>query len=60
MFFDKAWKDVTEEEIDELALELKEKMGGWVFHERVDFSKPTKHLSLNITHPEAIKEFLGE
>jgi len=60
MFFDKAWKDVTEEEIDNLAQELKEKMGGWVFHERVDFSKPTQHLELDISHPTCIKEYLGE
>ena len=60
MFFDKAWKDVTETEIDELASALREKMGGWVFHERVDFSKPTKYLNLEIKHPAVMKEFLSE
>ena len=60
MFFNKAWKDVTEKDIDNLAVELKEKMGGWVFHERVDFSKPTKHLELDIIHPQVMKELLSE
>ena len=60
MFFDKAWKDVTEEEIEELVNELREKMGGWVFHERVDFSKPTQHLSLEITHPKTVQGYLSE
>jgi len=57
MFFDKAWKDVTEDEIDQLAGELKEKMGGWVFHERVDFNKPTPHMELSLPHPTAISEY---
>ena len=58
MFFDASWKDVSEENIDELALELKEKMGGWVFHEKIDFSNPTPHITLGVGHPEVINEWI--
>ena len=51
MFFDKKWSDVSNEDIDDLAFELKEKMGGWIFHSRVDFNKPTPHLDLEINQP---------
>ncbi len=54
MFFDKSWADVTNEDIASLAQELKEKMGGWVFHSRVDFSVPTPHVTLEKGHPKVI------
>ena len=55
MFFNKSWDDVTEDDISELANDLKNKMGGWVFHSKVDFSKPTRHLTLNTSHPKYVK-----
>jgi len=51
MFFDKAWSEVSDEEIDSLAVELKEKMGGWIFHSRVDFSTPTPSMKISRTEP---------
>jgi len=54
MFFEKAWADVTDDDISVLAHELSEKMGGWVFHSRVDFNKPTPHLVLNRSQPDVI------
>ena len=54
MFFEKAWADVTDDDISILAHELSEKMGGWVFHSRVDFNKPTPHLVLNRSQPDVI------
>ena len=46
MFFDKAWKDVTDEEIATLAIRLKNNMGGWFFHNKIDWTKvkPTVEL----------------
>jgi glycosyltransferase involved in cell wall biosynthesis len=41
MFFDKAWSEVTEEELDELGARLAAELGGHVFHSKVDFSRPT-------------------
>jgi hypothetical protein len=46
MFFQRPWADVTNEDIDSLATELAEKMGGWVFHNPVDFSRPTPYLEI--------------
>ena len=57
MFFNKAWKDVTEEEINEMSDKLEREMGGWIFHRKVDFSKPTPSISLDRTHPKYIKEW---
>ena len=41
MFFDKAWSEVSEEEIDELGARLAAEFGGHVFHSKVDWSRPT-------------------
>lgn len=51
MFFDKAWKDVTEKDIEDLSVALKEKMGGWIFHSRVDFDQATPHISITKNQP---------
>lgn len=58
MFFNKSWSDVTNTEISELALKLKNEMGGWIFHQKIDFSKPTPHMTIDREHPETIKEWL--
>ena len=53
MFFDKRWSDVTEEEIKDLAKDLGEKLGGWVFHQKVNFETPTPWIQIeDITHPK--------
>ena len=46
MFFDKPWSEVTEEEIEALGKRLAEELGGHVFHSKVDWSRPTPHMSL--------------
>tara|TARA_R100000664_G_scaffold27406_1_gene38035 strand:+ start:960 stop:2885 length:1926 start_codon:yes stop_codon:yes gene_type:complete len=51
MFFQRPWSEVSDEDIDNLAQELSEKMGGWVFHTPVDFSKPTPHLRILRNQP---------
>jgi len=33
-FFNKPWSEVSDEEIKEKAIELKEKTGGWIFHNK--------------------------
>lgn len=50
-FFDKAWKDVTDIEIKEMAQKMKDRMGGWIFHNRIDFSKPTPWVSSTKSQP---------
>jgi hypothetical protein len=57
MFFDKAWADVTDEEISEMAKKLGEEMGGWIFHRRVDFDQPTQHVQLKLDLPESVRKW---
>ncbi len=57
MFFNKAWQDVTDEDIEHLAARLSTEMGGWVFHQKVDFSKPTPHIELSRNEPEIMMGF---
>ena len=52
MFFDKTWSDVTEDDISDLASKLSEKMGGWVFHSKVDFANPTPHIKVKRGQPK--------
>ena len=41
MFFDKPWAEVTEEEVNDMAERMKEEMGGWIFHRKIDWSQKT-------------------
>ena len=50
-FFDKRWADVTDQEIKELAIKMKEELGGWIFHHRVNFSTPTPWVKVNKSEP---------
>lgn len=47
MFFNKPWSEVTEEEIDRLGSRLEKELGGWIFHRKVDFSRPTKWIDVD-------------
>jgi len=51
MFFQRPWSEVTDDDIDNLAIDLAEKMGGWVFHRPVDFSAPTPHITISRNQP---------
>jgi len=52
MFFDLSWEDVVDQDISDLAARLKEEMGGWIFHDRVDFSKVTPHVTVDRGQPK--------
>ena len=60
MFFDKSWSEVSDKEIVNLASRMDNELGGWIFHTRVDFSKPTPWYKLQSDHPNTIKEWLEE
>ena len=55
MFFDKKWEDVSDEEIKDLAVKLKDKMGGWIFHNKVDVEKPTPHVCIEREEPALMR-----
>jgi predicted SpoU family rRNA methylase len=46
MFFDKPWSEVSEDEIKHLAAELKHRMGGWIFHSKINFNKMTPSIKI--------------
>ena len=48
MFFDKSWSEVTENEIKLLGIILAAKLGGHVFHSKIDWTKPTPWLKLKL------------
>jgi len=61
MFFNKPWIDVTDDEISKLSERLENEMGGWIFHSKVDFSKPTPFIKVSESiHPECIKYWLSK
>ena len=60
MFFDKSWKDVSNDEIVNIANRMNNELGGWVFHTRVNFDKPTPWYNIDSGHPGTIKNWLKE
>ena len=57
-FFNKPWSEVTNEEIDNIVIRMKEEMGGWVFHDRINFEKPTPWMKIHKGHPIIMNEWL--
>lgn len=58
MFFDKPWKDVTDDEINDIAKRLASEMGGWIFHRKVDFSKKTPWIKIDKSPPSIMTEWM--
>ena len=58
MFFDKKWSEVSDDEIVNLAKKMDNELGGWIFHTRVDFNKPTPWYKMQSGHPKLIKQWL--
>jgi len=60
MFFNAAWSEISDEQIVKLAKKMDNELGGWIFHSRVDFDKPTPWYKIKSDHPEIIKQWLEE
>ncbi len=56
VMFDKPWSEVTDEDIDSLGARLADELGGWVFHQKVDFSYKVPHVEINRKHPKVFQE----
>ena len=54
VMFEKPWSEVTEEDIENLGNRLANELGGWIFHEKVDFSYKIPYIQISRSHP---KEF---
>ena len=59
-FFNKSWADVSENDIVSLAKKLKDEMGGWIFHTRVDFTKPTPWIEIENSHPAVMNNWIAK
>lgn len=55
MFFNKTWSEVTDKDIKKMAKKLKSKMGGWVFHTKIDFTKKTPYINVTLDQPKWMK-----
>ena len=58
MFFNKPWSEVIDEEIVDLSNKMKNEMGGWIFHTRINFETPTKWITLDNSHPSIMSDWL--
>jgi len=54
-FFDKKWSEVTDEEVKTLAHKMKQELGGWIFHNRVDFTRPTPWITIDKNEPAVMR-----
>jgi len=52
MMFDSPWSKVTDQMIVERAAELKNKLGGWIWHRKWDGKTITPHLKINRSQPK--------
>jgi glycosyltransferase involved in cell wall biosynthesis len=51
MMFDVPWSQVTDEMIESRAIELKTKLGGWIWHRKYDNISTTPHIKCYRTQP---------
>lgn len=58
MFFNKPWSEVSDEEIVEMARRLKQELGGWIFHRKVDFNIKVPHMEIDVTVPASMNEWM--
>ena len=57
MFFNKSWSEVTDSEISKLANKMEKELGGWIFHSKINFEKPTPWIKINRPEPKLAKEW---
>lgn len=61
MFFPgRKWSSITEEEINERAKEIENKLGGFVAHQPIDLNKNVPHIQCNRNHPGVMKDWIGK
>lgn len=59
MFFDKPWSDVSEDEVRDLSRRLGAEMGGWIFHQKLDFNARTPSLTCSRRPPAIMQSWIG-
>ena len=56
MMFDVPWSEVTDAMIEERAQQMKEKLGGWIWHRKWDGEQRTGHIRIAKTQPKIMNE----
>lgn len=56
MMFDVPWSQVTDQMIEDRAAQLKEKLGGWVWHRKWDGNTTTPHIACHRSQPKIMDE----
>lgn len=56
-FFGRPWSQVTDADIRKLAKDMKDKMGGWIFHNLIDFNRPTPWVVLAKSQPACMRDW---
>lgn len=60
MMFDVPWDEVTDEMIEERAALMKEKLGGWIWHEKWDGTTTTPHVTVSRVQPALARKIAHE
>jgi len=58
VFMQKAWAEVTDSDAESVGNRIEGEMGGWIFHQRVDFSRKTPSISVNKAHPAVMSSWI--
>ena len=59
IMFNKPWSEVTEADMIELAIKYESELGGWVFHNPVDWKNKTNWIQKQWSHPEVMKNWMS-
>ena len=58
IMFDKPWSEVTDEDMNQLADKYEQELGGWIFHQPVDWNNKTPWVNRMWDHPEVMKNWM--
>lgn len=58
IMFDKPWSEVTDEDMNQLADKYEQELGGWIFHQPVDWNRKTPWINRMWDHPEVMKNWM--
>ena len=56
--FNKPWSEVTDEDMNQLADKYEQELGGWIFHQPVDWNNKTPWVNRMWDHPEVMKNWM--
>ena len=60
IMFDKPWSEVTDEDMNQLADKYEHELGGWIFHQPVDWNRKTPWINRMWDHPKVMENWMKE